>query len=230
MALEMGILEMEVYGDSKLVINQLLNVYEVNKDDLVPFFRQASHLLKGFESVTLNHIPRKENRMADALANLATTLVLSEGEMTNISVCNRWVLPSVDTFDHEDSDAITIATTNEKHWRTPLVVYLKHDKLPDDTRHKTEVRRSSSHFILYKDVLYRRSFEGTYQRCLSGEEVLEAMIETHSGVGGAHQSGPKLHFRIKRMGYYWQTMLKDCLEYMKNANPANYMPTSFTNH
>ncbi|KAL0391462.1 UNVERIFIED_CONTAM: Retrovirus-related Pol polyprotein from transposon opus [Sesamum latifolium] len=104
-ALEMGIIEMEVYGDSKLIINQLLNIYEVKKEDLVPFFRQASHLLKGFESVTPNHIPRKENRMADALANLATTLALSEGETTNIPVCNRWVLPSLDISDHEDSNA-----------------------------------------------------------------------------------------------------------------------------
>ncbi|KAL0290426.1 UNVERIFIED_CONTAM: hypothetical protein Sradi_7050500 [Sesamum radiatum] len=215
MALEMGILEMEVYGDSKLIINQLLNIYEVKKDDLVPFFLQAPHLLKGFESATMNHILRKENRIVDALANYPTTLVLFKGETTNISVCNRWVLPSVDTFDHEDSNAITIATTNEKDQRTPLVVYLKHDKLPDYNHHKTQVRRRSSHFILHKDVLNRRSFEGTYQRCLSGEEVLEAMIEAHSGVCGAHQSGPMLHFRIKRMGYYWQTMLKDCLEYPK---------------
>ncbi|KAL0378915.1 UNVERIFIED_CONTAM: hypothetical protein Sradi_3197000 [Sesamum radiatum] len=37
-ALETGIIEMEVYGDSKLIINQLLNIYEVKKEDLVPFF------------------------------------------------------------------------------------------------------------------------------------------------------------------------------------------------
>ncbi|KAL0367598.1 UNVERIFIED_CONTAM: hypothetical protein Sradi_3649900 [Sesamum radiatum] len=73
-ALEIGLIEMEVYGDSKLIINQLLNIYEVKKEDLVPSFRQASHLLKGFESVTLNHIPRKENRMVDALANLVNSV------------------------------------------------------------------------------------------------------------------------------------------------------------
>ncbi|KAK4395671.1 hypothetical protein Sango_1721400 [Sesamum angolense] len=100
MALEIGIIEMEVYGDSKLIMNQLLNIYEVKKDNLVLFFWHASHLLKDFDNVTLNHIPRKENRMTDALANLATTLALSEGETTNISVCNRWVLPSLDTSDH----------------------------------------------------------------------------------------------------------------------------------
>ncbi|KAM1818819.1 hypothetical protein ACFX11_000574 [Malus domestica] len=32
------------------------------------------------------------------------------------------------------------------------------------------------------------------------------MEEAHSGVCGAHQSGPKLHFELKRMGYYWPNM------------------------
>ncbi|KAL0320261.1 UNVERIFIED_CONTAM: hypothetical protein Sradi_5287600 [Sesamum radiatum] len=110
-----------------------------------------------------------------------------------------------------------IATNNEEDWRTPLIEYLKRGKLPDDTCHKTEVRRRSSRFILYKDTLYRQSFESIYQRCLSGEEVLESMTEAHSGVCGAHESGPKLHFIIKRMDYYWPTMVKDCLEYAKKC-------------
>ncbi|PIN06337.1 hypothetical protein CDL12_21109 [Handroanthus impetiginosus] len=32
------------------------------------------------------------------------------------------------------------------------------------------------------------------------------MSKAHSGICGLHQSGPKLHFQIKRMGYYWPTM------------------------
>ncbi|KAL0325291.1 UNVERIFIED_CONTAM: hypothetical protein Sradi_5098400 [Sesamum radiatum] len=80
----------------------------------------------------------ERNRMVNALANLATTLAPSKGEMTNIPVCNRWVIPSVDPFDHEDFNAITIVTDNEKDWRTPPVEYLKHIKLPDDTRYKIE--------------------------------------------------------------------------------------------
>ncbi|KAL0433520.1 UNVERIFIED_CONTAM: hypothetical protein Slati_2686300 [Sesamum latifolium] len=76
--------------------------------------------------------------MADALANLATILALSEGETTNIPVCNRWLLPSLDTSDHEDSNGITIATNNDEDWRTSLIEYLKHGKLLADTRHKIE--------------------------------------------------------------------------------------------
>ncbi|KAL0308762.1 UNVERIFIED_CONTAM: hypothetical protein Sradi_5818500 [Sesamum radiatum] len=178
MALEMGIMEMEVYGDSKLIINQLLDIYEVKKDDLV--------------------------------------------------------LPSLDTSYHENSNAITIATNDEEDWRTPRMEYLKHGKLPNDSRHKIEVRRRLSRFILY-----RRSFEGTYKRCLSGEKVRHDSDPAHpggeltnslKGFRSAHQSGLKLHFRIKKMGYYWPTMVKDCLEYAKKCKYCNYTPTSFTNH
>jgi len=39
------------------------------------------------------------------------------------------------------------------------------------------------------------------------KKAKQAMEEAHSGVCGAHQSEPKLHDRIKRMGYYWPTMV-----------------------
>ncbi|KAK3011678.1 hypothetical protein RJ639_010858 [Escallonia herrerae] len=122
-----------------------------------------------FDSVELEHVPREENRMADALANLATTLALRD-------------------------------------WRQPLIDYLEHGRLPEDIRHKTEIRRRAPRFIYYKDTLFRRSYEGLFLRCLREEEAVQAMDEAHSGVCGAHQSGPKLHFRIKRMGYHWPTM------------------------
>ncbi|KAM1166245.1 hypothetical protein PS1_025876 [Malus domestica] len=48
------------------------------------------------------------------------------------------------------------------------------------------------------------------------------MEEAHSGVCGAHQSGPKLHFQLKRMGYYWPSMVKDCLEYAKRCQACQF--------
>ncbi|KAK3004741.1 hypothetical protein RJ639_019602 [Escallonia herrerae] len=54
------------------------------------------------------------------------------------------------------------------------------------------------------------------------DEVDQAMDEAHSGVCGAQQSGPKLHFRIKRMGYYWLTMVKDYLDYAKRCQACQF--------
>ncbi|KAM3001205.1 hypothetical protein FF2_037524 [Malus domestica] len=48
------------------------------------------------------------------------------------------------------------------------------------------------------------------------------MEEAHSCVCGAHQSGPKLHFQLKRMGYYWPSMVKECLEYAKMCQACQF--------
>ena len=48
MALEMGIKDLNIYGDLQLVINQLLEEYEVKKEDLVPYHRHALRLLIGW--------------------------------------------------------------------------------------------------------------------------------------------------------------------------------------
>ncbi|KAL0434028.1 UNVERIFIED_CONTAM: hypothetical protein Slati_2737100 [Sesamum latifolium] len=99
---------------------------------------------------------------------------------------------------------------------------MKYGKLPSDPRRRTVIRRRATRFIYYKDTLYRRSFEGIFLRCLSDDEKDQAMEEAHSGVCGAHQSGPKLHFRIKRMDYYWPTMVKDCIDYAKRCQACQF--------
>ncbi|KAK4390190.1 hypothetical protein Sango_2082300 [Sesamum angolense] len=55
------------------------------------------------------------------------------------------------------------------------------------------------------------------------------MTEVYSEVCGAHQSGLKLHFRIKMIGYYWPTMVKDCLDYAKKYKSCQlHSPTSWS--
>ncbi|KAK3000881.1 hypothetical protein RJ639_022427 [Escallonia herrerae] len=108
------------------------------------------------------------------------------------------------------------------HWKQPLIDYLEHGRLPEDIRHKTEIRRRVPRFIYYKDTLFRRSYEGLILRCLGEEEADQAMDEAHSGICGAHQSGPKLHFQIKRIGYYWPTMVKDYLDFAKRCQACQF--------
>ena len=66
--------------------------YDVKKDDLIPYCKYAKKLLANFEAITLEHIPRKENRQADALANLATALALLQEETTKVSISQRFNL------------------------------------------------------------------------------------------------------------------------------------------
>ncbi|XP_074314413.1 uncharacterized protein LOC141649628 [Silene latifolia] len=40
-AIEIGVRDMDIYGDLKLVINQVLDEYEVKKEDLIPYHQRA---------------------------------------------------------------------------------------------------------------------------------------------------------------------------------------------
>jgi ribonuclease HI len=64
-------ISLEIYADSKLLIEQLKGSWKVKHPNIKPLFARASNLLKGFADVKLKHLPREENRKADALANLA---------------------------------------------------------------------------------------------------------------------------------------------------------------
>ncbi|KAM1955552.1 hypothetical protein EV1_024632 [Malus domestica] len=161
--------------------------------------------------------------MADALANLASSMTLGEDEAADVPVCQRWVIPLVTETLLDDTNVISVLPVDVEEWRQPLIDYLEHGKLPDDPKHRSEIRRRAPRFLYYKETLYRRSFEGVLLRYLGEEEVNQAMEEAHSGVCGAHQSGPKLHFQLKRMGYYWPSMVKDCLKHAKRCQAEGFI-------
>ena len=88
MVVDMKHLQLEVYKDSKLIINQLLNIYEVRKPELVPYYNYATRMIGWLGGVTLEHVSRRKNRQADALAKLASSLALPNVE-AQILICQR---------------------------------------------------------------------------------------------------------------------------------------------
>ena len=62
---------LDIRSDSELLVRQITGRYRVRNADLMPLFRQAKGLLGSFGSYSIDHIPRKQNSAADALANQA---------------------------------------------------------------------------------------------------------------------------------------------------------------
>lgn len=60
-----------VCADSQLLVRQLQGSYRVKAKHLQPLYRAALALLASFKNVRVQHVPREENRAADALANAA---------------------------------------------------------------------------------------------------------------------------------------------------------------
>ena len=64
-----GVQQLAVEGDSKLVINQVLGLWQINADHLVPLAREAQRLIGRFKEVRMKHVYREVNKLADNYAN-----------------------------------------------------------------------------------------------------------------------------------------------------------------
>jgi len=63
---------LDIYMDSKLVVEQVNGTWKVKEPELQGLHRQATDLLKQFgDKVTVQHVAREENRRADKLVNMA---------------------------------------------------------------------------------------------------------------------------------------------------------------
>ncbi len=67
----LGADEVELVADSQLLIRQLAGRYRVRSAALRPLYEEAKGLLAGFRRHRLTHLPREENREADAMSNRA---------------------------------------------------------------------------------------------------------------------------------------------------------------
>jgi ribonuclease HI len=70
-ALARGAAAVEVFSDSELLVRQIEGRYRVKNPGLLPLHREARSLFARFERARLTHVPREQNRAADALANRA---------------------------------------------------------------------------------------------------------------------------------------------------------------
>ncbi|HKC23983.1 MAG TPA: ribonuclease HI family protein [Thermoanaerobaculia bacterium] len=70
-ALASGAEDVEIRADSELVLKQFLGTYRMRAPHLAPFLEEARRKASQIPRLRVVHVPRAENRVADALANRA---------------------------------------------------------------------------------------------------------------------------------------------------------------
>ncbi len=68
---ELGITQLEVFGDSELVIRQLSRIYKVKNVRLKEIYDMIKEYERRFETIKYFHVYREHNAVADRLANEA---------------------------------------------------------------------------------------------------------------------------------------------------------------
>jgi ribonuclease HI len=80
-ATSQGISALRIRSDSELLVRQMQGRYKVKSADLKPLYERASKLVRQLAYFAIEHVPREQNRDADALANVA----LDSGNVSNTS-------------------------------------------------------------------------------------------------------------------------------------------------
>ena len=83
---------LEVYGDSKLIVNQVKKKYEVCHEELIPYHHPAIKLADSFDGFYISNISRLMNTKVDALAALAATLALPMDTTYRLTVATHHLL------------------------------------------------------------------------------------------------------------------------------------------
>src|SRR5207249_4768236 len=77
---QLGGKRLHIHSDSELLVKQMNGEYRVKNPDLLELYREAKELCRSFDTVSIRHVRREQNRRADELCNEAL-----DGEKTKSS-------------------------------------------------------------------------------------------------------------------------------------------------
>lgn len=68
-AIQQNITHLQVFGDSKLVVQQVTGKWKVKSENLKKYHEAIVELIPKFKHISFHHVERKYNKIADELAN-----------------------------------------------------------------------------------------------------------------------------------------------------------------
>ncbi|KAL0443979.1 UNVERIFIED_CONTAM: hypothetical protein Slati_2120600 [Sesamum latifolium] len=166
---------------------------------MVQYLQQIEGLKIKFKNFQIHQIPREENIKADSLPKLVSAL--EDCKIRRITVQH---LPQ----PRIPLDIQPISSNNNDR-RTPTIYWIDEGHLPGDKWDATKIKTRAIRFLMQGGVLYKKSFTHPLLRCLSQEEGLHVLKETHDGCCGSHIGTWALANKALRAGYFCPTIKQD---------------------
>uniref|UniRef100_A0A2N9HHX2 Uncharacterized protein n=1 Tax=Fagus sylvatica TaxID=28930 RepID=A0A2N9HHX2_FAGSY len=203
-ALEFGAYELEVFGDSLLIVSQTNGEWQGS----------------GIPSSS------PHNHFADALATLASLIKLVEGDDVRPLRIETRDIPAYCVCIEECMNVE--AEIDDKPWYYDIKRFIQDREYPSRAteNEKKYIRRMAFQFFLSGEILYKRTHDATLLRCVDAEEANRLIQEMHAGLMGAHANGPFLARKIMRAGYYWLTMERDCIRHVQTCHKCQMYQNS----
>ncbi|XP_021980502.1 uncharacterized protein LOC110876645 [Helianthus annuus] len=190
MAQSMGASRVDAYVDSLLVNNQVNETYEAKDESMARYLAKTKELIASFDSVTLNHVHRGKNQIADALSKLATSGMEKEVKVETLQS------PSIEPRE------VSAIIAEEPCWYTPILKFLTKGELPPARGEAQKIQTKALQYEVNNGVLYRKSYLGPLLQCVSPAEAKYLIQEIHSGICGIHAGPWDVIAKIHSVGYY----------------------------
>ena len=120
-------------------------ICEAKEDYMKRYLDKVKWLVKKFKEADFVQVPMEENMKADALVKAAS----AEGAMVKYDRVQY--IPSIDLPKVQQIEG-------EENWMTPIVVYLKEGRLPEDKNEARKMRIKAVKYVLIDEMLYKRGF------------------------------------------------------------------------
>ncbi|WKA04769.1 hypothetical protein VitviT2T_022776 [Vitis vinifera] len=212
-ALELGIRQMEVFGDSNLVLRQIQGEWKTRDAKLRPYHAYLELLVARFEDLRYTHLPRAQNQFADALATLASMIDIPADATVRPLLIESRSAPAYCCLidDMEIDDGLP--------WYHDIYHFLRLGVYPEaaTAKDRRALRQLATRFVICGETLYRQSPDGMLLLCLDRASTDRVMREVHAGVCGPHMGGHMLARKIMRTGYFWLTMETDCCQFVQRC-------------
>ncbi|KAM0967413.1 hypothetical protein ACFX2C_023051 [Malus domestica] len=178
----------------------------------------ASYLAESFDGVTFKHTSRARNTDADELTQIASGAQLLGGKLGREILVSRQAhsalinekvlqrdyvirtrvmsLPSL--LERKDTIEVCVVEALPDDWRRVIMRYIDN---PSE-KHDRQTRVHATNYVLYQNELYRKGEDGLLLLCLRPQEATQEIAEVHEGICGAHQSGRKMQWLLRRHGYF----------------------------
>jgi ribonuclease HI len=173
MAKACGATRLKIFGDSNLVVKQVMNRCDAISDNMTAY-RNLYYYLEGtFDGCEVSHVSRASDKEADNLANIGSQcLPVPQGvfweEIMERSIKNSKTLTTEGQPIGSGAGKTSVAEPEEvmmieETWMQPYLAYVIKKTLPEDTVEAKRIIRRSKAFVVLQGKLYKKSISGVLQ-------------------------------------------------------------------
>ncbi|GJY50302.1 reverse transcriptase domain-containing protein [Tanacetum coccineum] len=210
-ATQMGVRNVHVSVDSKLVANQVLGTYVAKEENMVKYLEKTKSLISGFANFSISQVPRSKNKKADALSKIASTSFAHLSKQVLVEILKEKSI--------QEGEVATVVEEEGPTWMTPIMEYLKDMTLPGDRKEASKLHIKARQYELLDGILYKWSFLKPWLRCVGPLQADYVIREIHEGSCSMHAGPRSVVGKAMRLGYYWPTMHRDARDMIRTSGP-----------